>query len=81
MSISTSPVRRVVITGIGVISPLAIGANETWDALCQGKSGIGPITRFDASQMDTQIAAEIKNFDKLDFFSKKEARHVEDFVA
>jgi 3-oxoacyl-[acyl-carrier-protein] synthase II len=81
MSKSTSPVRRVVITGMGVISPLAIGTNETWTALCQGKSGIGPITKFDASQMETQIAAEVKNFDRLDFFSKKEARHVEDFVA
>jgi 3-oxoacyl-[acyl-carrier-protein] synthase II len=81
MSISTSPVRRVVITGIGVISPLAIGTKETWRALCQGKSGIGPITRFDASQMETQIAGEVKNFDRYDFFSKKDARHVEDFVA
>jgi 3-oxoacyl-[acyl-carrier-protein] synthase II len=77
----TSPVRRVVITGIGLISPLAVGTRETWSSLCQGKSGIGPITRFDASQMETQIAGEVKNFDRLDFFSKKEARHVEDFVA
>jgi 3-oxoacyl-[acyl-carrier-protein] synthase II len=81
MSLSTSPARRVLITGIGVISPLAIGTKETWDALCLGKSGIGPIKRFDASQMETQIAAEVKNFDKGDFFTKKDARHVEDFVA
>jgi 3-oxoacyl-[acyl-carrier-protein] synthase II len=81
MSISTSSERRVVITGIGIISPLAVGTQETWSALCQGKSGIGPITRFDASQMETQIAGEVKNFDRHDFFSKKEARHVADFVA
>jgi len=81
MSISTSPERRVVITGIGMISPLAVGTKENWRALCLGKSGIGPISRFDASQMETQIAAEVKNFDKYDFFTKKEARHVEDFVA
>jgi 3-oxoacyl-[acyl-carrier-protein] synthase II len=81
MSRLLSPVRRVVITGIGVVSPLAVGAKETWGELCQGKSGIGTITRFDASKMETQIAAEVKNFDKLEFFSKKEARHVENFVA
>jgi len=81
MSISTSFARRVVISGIGLVTPLAIGTNETWKALCRGKSGIGPITRFDASQMETQIAGEVKNFDRLDFFTKKEARHIEDFVA
>ncbi|MBF0451622.1 MAG: beta-ketoacyl-ACP synthase II [Candidatus Magnetomorum sp.] len=73
--------RRVVITGIGIISPLAIGTNETWTALCQGKSGIQTITRFDASALDTQIAAEVNNFDRRDFFSNKESRNVENFVA
>jgi len=73
--------RRVVITGIGLVSPLAIGTNETWKALCCGKSGVHAITRFDASDLETQIAAEVDNFDILDFFSKRESRNVENFVA
>jgi len=81
MSKSRSDVRRVVITGIGIVSPLAVGTKKTWSALCEGKSGVRPITRFDASKMDTQIAAEVQYFDKSDFFTKKDARHVEDFVA
>jgi len=81
MSRSISPERRVVITGIGLVSPLAIGTHATWIELCRGTSGISQITRFDASQMETQIAGEVKNFDRLEFFSKKDARRVEDFVA
>jgi 3-oxoacyl-[acyl-carrier-protein] synthase II len=73
--------RRVVITGIGLVSPLAVGTIDTWTALCQGKSGVGFISRFDASTMETRIAAEVVDFNKLDFFSKKEARNVENFVA
>jgi len=73
--------RRVVITGLGLITPLAIGAQETWAALCAGKSGIGPITRFDASDFDTKIAGEVKDFHPEDFLPRKEARRMQPFIA
>lgn len=73
--------RRVVITGLGLVTPLGIGTRETWKALCRGKSGIGPISRFDASEFDTRIAGEVKNFNPADFLPKKEARRVHPFVA
>ncbi len=73
--------RRVVITGIGLITPLGIGVEETWSALCAGKSGVGEITRFNASAFDTKIAAEVKGFNAIDFMSKKEAKRMETFIA
>jgi len=73
--------RRVVITGLGLLTPLGIGVEETWNALCEGKSGIGEITRFDASGFDTQIAGEVKNFHPEDFLPKKEARRIQSFIA
>jgi 3-oxoacyl-[acyl-carrier-protein] synthase II len=73
--------KRVVITGLGLITPLAIGTEETWSALCAGKSGVGEITRFDTTQYDTKIAAEVKGFNALDFMSKKEAKRTETFIA
>ena len=54
--------RRVVITGMGLITPLGIGVNETWAKLCAGRSGLGAITRFDTSKFATKIAGEVKNF-------------------
>ena len=56
--------RRVVITGLGLVTPLGIGVEETWSALVAGKSGIARITKFDASEMATQIAGEVKGFKK-----------------
>jgi len=73
--------RRVVVTGLGLITPLGIGVKETWTALCAGKSGIGPITRFDASDFDTKIAGEVKGFHPEDFLPKKEAKRMQPFIA
>jgi len=68
--------RRVVITGLGLVTPLGIGVEETWSALCGGKSGIDEITRFDATGFDTQIAGEVKDFHPEDFLPKKEAKRI-----
>ncbi len=73
--------RRVVISGIGLITPLGIGVKETWTALCEGKSGIAGITRFDPSDFETKIAGEVKDFHPEDFLPKKEARRTETFIA
>ena len=73
--------RRVVVTGLGLITPLGIGLAESWSALCAGKSGIGAITRFDATDFDTQIAGEVKDFHPQDFLPKKEAKRTESFIA
>ncbi len=66
--------RRVVITGMGMITPLGLNVVETWEAIKAGKSGVGPITRFDASKYLVQIAAEIKNWDPTHYMPAKEAR-------
>lgn len=73
--------RRVVISGIGLITPLGIGVKETWTALCEGKSGIAGITRFDPSDFETKIAGEVKDFHPEDFLPKKEAKRTETFIA
>jgi len=73
--------RRVVITGLGLVTPLGIGVEDTWTAMCEGKSGIGEITRFDASGFDTQIAGEVKDFHPEDFLPKKEAKRIQSFIA
>ena len=72
--------RRVVVTGIGLITPLGIGTQQTWNALINGKSGIGPITRFDASEHASQIAAEVKDFNPEQWFEKKQAKNLDAFV-
>jgi 3-oxoacyl-[acyl-carrier-protein] synthase II len=73
--------RRVVITGVGLITPLGIGVEETWPALCAGKSGVGEITRFNASAYETRIAGEVKGFNAQDFMPRKEAKRLETFIA
>ena len=73
--------RRVVVTGMGLITPLGTGIEKTWAALCAGKSGISEITRFDASAHQTQIAAEVKDFNAQDFIPKKEAKRNELFIS
>ena len=72
--------RRVVVTGVGLVSPLAIGTQANWDALLAGKSGIGPITRFDASQYSARIAGEVKDFDPLQFVDKKDVKKMDVFI-
>jgi 3-oxoacyl-[acyl-carrier-protein] synthase II len=72
--------RRVVVTGMGMVSPLAIGVEETWQALIQGKSGVARITKFDPTGFDTQIAAEVKNFAPENFMDKKEMRRMDIFI-
>ena len=73
--------RRVVITGIGLVTPLGVGTGETWSALCEGKSGIAGITRFDTSEYKTKIAGEVKNFNAADFLPKKDARRSQPFIS
>lgn len=66
--------KRVVVTGLGAISPLGNTLPETWEGLLNGKSGAGPITHFDASKFKTQFACEVKGFDSLQYLDRKEAR-------
>jgi len=75
-----SQTRRVVLTGVGLVSPLAIGTEPTWQALLAGCSGAGPITQFDASQHSTRFACEVKGFDPLDWVEKKDVKKMDRFV-
>jgi 3-oxoacyl-[acyl-carrier-protein] synthase II len=70
----------VVVTGLGAVTPLGNTVQETWAALCSGRSGIGPITKFDTSGFVTRIAGELKNFNPLLYINKKEARRIDDFI-
>lgn len=73
--------RRVVITGLGLVTPVGIGVEESWSALCAGKSGIGEITRFDTSAYQTKIAGEVKGFNAEDYIPKKEAKRLQPFIS
>jgi 3-oxoacyl-[acyl-carrier-protein] synthase II len=72
--------RRVVVTGLGLISPVGNTVESAWKAVCNGQSGIGPVTDFDASLLGTRIAGEIRNFEVTDYISSKEARRYDTFV-
>jgi 3-oxoacyl-[acyl-carrier-protein] synthase II len=72
--------RRVVITGLGAVTPLATGVEESWRKLCHGKSGIAKITKFDPSGFNVQIAAELKDFHPEDFLDKKKIRRTDPFI-
>ncbi|MCF6178420.1 MAG: beta-ketoacyl-ACP synthase II [Geopsychrobacter sp.] len=72
--------RRVVVTGVGMVSPLGTGVEKTWDALLAGRSGIDKITRFDASNLPTKIAGEVKDFVAEDFIAKKEIKKMDLFI-
>jgi 3-oxoacyl-[acyl-carrier-protein] synthase II len=76
--------RRVVVTGIGLVSPVGIGTEKNWEALLAGRSGIGPITKFDLDEFDaeytTRIAGEVKDFDPLAFVEKKDVKKMDVFI-
>ncbi|HXH24985.1 MAG TPA: beta-ketoacyl-ACP synthase II [Vicinamibacterales bacterium] len=72
--------RRVVITGIGLVSSLGIGTAANWEALLAGRSGVGPITKFDATGFAARIAAEVKDFDPLQFIEKKDVKKMDVFI-
>ena len=73
-------VRRVVVTGLGLVTPLGTGVEKTWKAICAGESGIGRITRFDPTGYDAQIAGEVKDFDPAQFIEKKEIKKMDTFI-
>jgi 3-oxoacyl-[acyl-carrier-protein] synthase II len=77
---SRGPDKRVVVTGIGLVSPMGMGVEENWTNLLAGKSGIDRITKFDVSQHASQIAGQVKDFDPLDFIDKKEIRKMDPFI-
>jgi 3-oxoacyl-[acyl-carrier-protein] synthase II len=72
--------RRVVVTGVGLVTALGTGTEKTWQGLLEGRSGIAPITRFDTTQFSTRIAAEVKDFDPLEWFDKKELKKMDYFI-
>jgi 3-oxoacyl-[acyl-carrier-protein] synthase II len=77
--LKTEP-RRVAVTGVGLVSPVGVGTAENWNALLAGKSGIGPITRFDTAEYPCRIAGEVKGFDPLDYVDKKEVKKSDTFI-
>jgi len=72
--------RRVVVTGLGTVNPLGLTVQESWQGIIEGRSGIAPITRFDAKDLPVQIAAELKNFDVGQYLPAKEARRMDLFI-
>lgn len=72
--------RRVVVTGMSAISPVGMSLKENWESLTQGRSGVGPITLVDCSDLDVKIAAEVKNFDAGQFIEKKELKKMDRFI-
>ena len=72
--------KRVVVTGMGIISPLGTGVEKNWEAICQSKSGIAPITRFDTSDFTSKIAGEVKDFNPEDYMDKKEIKKMDIFI-
>jgi 3-oxoacyl-[acyl-carrier-protein] synthase II len=77
---SNSGRTRVVVTGLGTVTPVGNSVPEYWRAICEGRSGVGPITRFDAKRLDTRIAAEVKGFDPLRVIEKKELKKLDLFI-
>ena len=72
--------RRVVVTGVGLVSPLGVGVDKNWEALMAGRSGIGPVTRFDASEFPARIAGEVKDFNPEDWIEKRDIKKMDPFI-
>ncbi|RMG94259.1 MAG: beta-ketoacyl-[acyl-carrier-protein] synthase II [Candidatus Dadabacteria bacterium] len=72
--------RRVVVTGVGCVTPLGVGVEETWKNCLAGRSGVGPITKFDAAGLKTQIAAEVEGFDPSAFMDRRDAKKMDTFI-
>jgi 3-oxoacyl-[acyl-carrier-protein] synthase II len=72
--------KRVVVTGVGLVTALGTGTELTWNGLLEGRSGVAPISRFDTTQFSTRIAAEIKDFDPLKWFEKKDLKKMDNFI-
>jgi 3-oxoacyl-[acyl-carrier-protein] synthase II len=72
--------RRVVVTGVGAVTPVGNTARDFWTAVCEGRSGIGPITHFDPKRLDARIAGEVKGFDPLRFVDKKDVKKMDRFI-
>jgi 3-oxoacyl-[acyl-carrier-protein] synthase II len=72
--------KRVVVTGLGAITPVGSSIPEMWENVLNGVSGAGPITHFDASKFKTKFACEVKNFDPLKYFDRKEARKLDRYA-
>jgi 3-oxoacyl-[acyl-carrier-protein] synthase II len=72
--------RRVVVTGVGLVLPLGIGIDSVWEKICEGVSGVSPITKFDCTEFDTKIAAEVKGFRSEDYIEPKEIKKMDIFI-
>ena len=72
--------RRVVVTGLGMVTPLGTGVERNWEAVCSGESGIGPVTKFDATDFTSRIAGEVKDFNASDFLEKQMIRRFDAFI-
>ena len=72
--------RRVLVTGVGLVSPVGVGTRATWEGILAGRSGAGPITRFDAAEFSSRIACEVRDFDPLDYMDRREARKMDTFI-
>ncbi|MDH5435643.1 MAG: beta-ketoacyl-ACP synthase II, partial [Gammaproteobacteria bacterium] len=72
--------RRVVVTGLGMVSPVGLNVKESWDNILAGKSGVETISSFDASGFTTQISGSVRNFDVTDYMPAKEARKMDTFI-
>ena len=72
--------RRVVVTGVGLVIPTGIGVKNAWKNVCEGRSGIGPLTRFDTNGFETKIAGEVKGFNPELYVEKKEVKKMDLFI-
>ena len=72
--------KRVVITGVGAITPIVNSAKETWNSVKEGKCGIGPITQYDTTDKKVKLAAEVKDFDPADYINPREAKRMDRYT-